>query len=151
MTFVTQRIGCASDRQTGPCDSGCSGGCATTKPTIAVVDDDETICDSLRWLLESAGYAVSCFGSAREFLDTSLKSRPACVLVDLDMPRITGIEFVPLLRRRYLDIPIIFITVDGDGRLTKPAALLDPAGIFSKPLDTDALLACIQQVMTDNC
>ena len=113
---------------------------------VLLVDDDEAIRDSLKWLLESAGYEVSCFNSARHFLDSIVEGRPACVVVDIDMPTMTGIEFVPLFRRRYLDVPVVFLTDDIEGRLARRAAVLEPAGLFAKPLDTDRLLSQIREV-----
>ena len=118
------------------------------KPRIVVIDDDPSACESLVWLLEAAGFPADGFISGHNFLDsTSPENRPACVIVDVDMPDVSGIELIPLLRRRYLGIPIVVITGYPDGRMAKPAARLEPDGFLTKPLDIVALLELMDELV----
>src|SRR6187399_2094652 len=74
-----------------------------TDATIFVVDDDSAFRESLRWLLEPLGYAVEAFASAKEFLESYKQGRCGCLVVDLRMPEMTGIELQEELNRRNID------------------------------------------------
>ena len=81
-----------------------------TSKLIAIIDDDESICDSLRDLFESAGLVARCFGSAKEFLESGLHRQAACLITDILMPKMSGLELQTRLKDEECDIPIIFIT-----------------------------------------
>src|SRR5260370_33957427 len=85
-----------------------------TSKLIAIIDDDESICDSLRDLMESAGLLARCFGSAGEFLESGLHRQVACLITDILMPKMSGLELQARLKEEECDIPIIFITAFGD-------------------------------------
>ncbi|HYD48850.1 MAG TPA: response regulator [Terriglobales bacterium] len=82
--------------------------------TIFVVDDDAAFRDSLRWLLEPLGYAVETYSSAREFLDGYKSGRCGCLVVDLRMPEMSGLELQEELNRRSIDLPVIVVTGHAD-------------------------------------
>ena len=81
-----------------------------TSGLIAIIDDDEAMQDSLRDLMEAAGLAARCFGSAEEFLESGLHRQAACLISDIRMPKMSGLELQARLKDEECDIPIIFIT-----------------------------------------
>lgn len=83
-------------------------------PTAYVVDDDESIRTLWRWLLESNGIAVQTFASAREFIDAYRQGGPGCLVLDLRLPGMSGLELQEYLRQREISIPIVFVTGHGD-------------------------------------
>jgi two-component system, LuxR family, response regulator FixJ len=85
-----------------------------TSKLIAIIDDDEAMQDSLRDLMEAAGFAARCFGSAEEFLKSDLHRRAACLIVDIRMPRMSGLELQAKLKEEECNVPIIFVTAHGD-------------------------------------
>src|SRR5580693_815885 len=84
---------------------------------IAIIDDDESICDSLRDLFESAGLMARCFGSAEQFLKYDLHCEVGCVITDILMPKMSGLELQARLKEEECDMPIIFITAFGDAKM----------------------------------
>ena len=88
-----------------------------TSKLIAIIDDDEAMQDSLRDLMEAAGLVARCFGSAEEFLESDLHTRAACLIVDIRMPRMSGLQLQARLKEEERNIPIIFITAHGDSRM----------------------------------
>ena len=109
-------------------------------PLIAVVDDDESVRESLPDLLKEFGYAVRAFSSGEEFLESGCVDRTDCLILDVAMPGITGPELQTELKNRKEDIPIIFITAHGD-ETTRPR-LLESGAVecLSKPFSEKALL-----------
>jgi len=87
---------------------------APTLPIAYVVDDDESIRTLWRWLLESNGIAVRTFATAKEFIDTYRHSGPGCLVLDLRLPGMSGLELQEYLRQRDVGIPIVFVTGHGD-------------------------------------
>jgi len=85
-----------------------------TPPTAYVVDDDESIRTLWRWLLESNGIAVQTFATAKEFIDAYSQGGPGCLVLDLRLPGMSGLELQEYLRQRDVAIPIVFVTGHGD-------------------------------------
>jgi DNA-binding NtrC family response regulator len=77
-----------------------------TSKLIAIIDDDEAMQDSLRDLMEAAGLVARCFGSAEEFLESDLHTRAACLIVDIRMPKMSGLELQARLKEEECNIPI---------------------------------------------
>lgn len=114
------------------------------KTTIIVVDDDEAARHSLGWLIKSWGYHVLSYDSATSYLrDTVRNGKPACVILDIHMPEINGLELYAMLKKQHPDIAVIFVTGHPNQDLAAKVRKLDTKGFFVKPLDTDALLHCI--------
>ena len=114
--------------------------------SVAVVDDDGSLRSSLARLFRSAGYSVSLFETATELLSSLPRSRPDCVVLDLQLPGMTGVE---LLRRFEVLVdppPVIVITGSDDERLREQCMLLGSRSYFRKPLDCDALLAAVREI-----
>lgn len=115
---------------------------------IYVVDDDDAFRDSLRWLLESAGYRVAAFPSAERFLASHRAGHGACLLLDVRMPGLSGIELQEELNRRGDGIPVIFLTGHGDVPMAVEAVKKGAFDFVEKPFGNSRLVALIEQVAT---
>ena len=114
------------------------------RPVVAVVDDDDGVRDSLRFLLETAGYDVVAYDSAEAYLNDQAARPPACLVLDQHMPQITGVELLDLLRTRGVRLPIALITGSPSDELARRANALGVARILEKPLTDDSLLRFVQ-------
>src|SRR6202021_1410169 len=88
-----------------------------TSNVIAIIDDDEAMQDSLHDLMEAAGLVARCFGSAEEFLESDSRTQAACLILDIHMPKMSGLQLQAKLKEEGCDIPVIFITAHGDPRM----------------------------------
>jgi FixJ family two-component response regulator len=113
--------------------------------TVYVVDDDEAVRDSLRWLLESTGYRVATYTSAERFLSSYKPGVASCLVLDVRMPGITGLELQQELNRRGATLPIIFITGHGDVPMAVNAVKSGAFHFLEKPFKDEQLLALIDQ------
>lgn len=111
---------------------------------LAVVDDDESVQSALRDLIESEGLSALCFGSAEEFLDSSVRHEASCLIVDIRMPGISGLELQTRLKTDRCRIPIIFITGRGDIPMTVRAMKGGAIDFLTKPVDSPALLKSVE-------
>jgi FixJ family two-component response regulator len=111
---------------------------------IAVIDNDESMQDSLQDLIESAGLVARCFGSAEEFLGSGLRRRAACVIADVRMPKMSGLELQARLKEEERDVPIIFITAYGNARMRIQAMRNGAVEFLAKPFDHQLLLKTIR-------
>src|ERR1700722_13158413 len=110
---------------------------------IGVVDDDESVRDALSSLIRSAGYRCELFPSAEAFLESNGVGQTDCMLLDVQMPGLSGIELQARLRRMNCPVPVIFVTAHSDDS-TRAKALGDGAKAFlAKPLSDDVLLTTI--------
>lgn len=116
--------------------------------TVTVVDDDEAMRDSLRWLLESAGYRVASFPSAERFLASYRPGHAACLVLDVRMPGLTGLELQQELNRRGAPLPIIFITGHGDVPMAVEALKNGAFHFLEKPFKGEKLLGLLEQAAT---
>jgi len=107
---------------------------------VYIVDDDEAVRDSLSALLESKGYAVTSFGSAPEFLETARSLSAGCVVVDIRMPEMDGLELQQRLIERSLGFPLIVITGHGDVPLAVRAMKAGAIDFIEKPFALEAIL-----------
>lgn len=111
---------------------------------VAVVDDDDAVRDSLRFLLEAAGYDVLTFGSAVEFLSSADIRALACVLVDQHMPRVTGLELVARIRVTRPELPVALMTGSPSAELAQRALDLGVTDMLEKPLQEQGLLQFVE-------
>src|SRR6201988_413628 len=118
-----------------------------TSKLIAIIDDDEAMQDSLRDLMEAAGLVARCFGSAEEFLETDLHTQAACLIVDIRMPKMSGLELQTRLRDEECDIPIIFITAHGDAGMRIQAMREGAVEFLTKPFDHQLLLKTVRAAL----
>jgi two-component system response regulator FixJ len=119
----------------------------TSKVLVHVIDDDEPMRDSLCFLLESAGYAAQTYETANQFLDTGAGLQGGCIVTDVRMPGMNGLELVRQLKSRGLSLPIVMITGHGDVPLAVEAMKAGVADFLEKPFDDDALLRAINAAM----
>ena len=118
-----------------------------TSRLIAIIDDDEAMQDSLRDLLEAAGLAARCFGSAEEFLKSDLHGKAACLIVDIRMPKMSGLELQAQLKEEECNVPIIFITAHGDARMRIQAMRRGAVEFLAKPFDHQLLLKRVRSAL----
>ena len=117
----------------------------TARDTIYIVDDDEAVRDSTRALLESYDHVVEDYASAREFLSAFDDLDDGCLLLDLNMPEMGGIEVLEILRDRGAGIAVIVVTAQSDTALLERARRAGAFALVRKPVD-DNLLGMIEQV-----
>jgi FixJ family two-component response regulator len=118
-----------------------------TSKLIAIIDDDEAMQESLRDLMEAARLVVRCFGSADEFLASGLYRQGACLITDINMPKMSGLELQTRLKDEECDIPIIFITAYGDARMRIQAMREGAVEFLAKPFDHHLLLKTIRAAL----
>src|ERR1700683_943933 len=118
-----------------------------TSKLIAIIDDDEAMQDSLRDLLEAAGLAARCFGSAEEYLKSDLHCRGACLIVDIRLPKMSGRELQAKLKEEECNVPIIFITAHGDARMRIQAMRRGAVEFLAKPFDHQLLLKRVRSAL----
>jgi FixJ family two-component response regulator len=114
---------------------------------IVIVDDDESMQDSLRDLIESAGLEARSFGSAEEFLESGLHRQAACLITDIRMPKMSGLELQSRLKEEECSVPIIFITAHGDARMRIRAMREGAVEFLSKPFDHQLLLKRVRAAL----
>lgn len=117
------------------------------EPTVFVVDDDRAMRKSLRWLIESVDLRVETFESAREFLDQYQLHRPGCVVLDVRMPGMSGLELQDHLREHEINIPIIIITGYGDVPMAVRAMKGGALDFIEKPVCDQVLLEHIHDAI----
>jgi FixJ family two-component response regulator len=118
-----------------------------TPKFIAIIDDDESTQESLRDLIESTGHVARCFGSAEEFLASGLQRQAACLIADILMPNMSGLQLQARLKDEGCNIPIIFMTAHGDARMRIRAMREGAVEFLSKPLDHQVLLKKLQAAL----
>ena len=111
---------------------------------IAIVDDDESVQDALQDLIEADGLKAKCFGSAEAFLESGLQRKAACLITDIRMPGMSGLELQARLKADGCKIPIIFITAHGDARVRIQAMREGAVEILMKPFDDHVLLSRVR-------
>ncbi len=117
------------------------------EPTVFVVDDDEEVRESIRWLLESVGLAVQTFASAQAFLDAYNPDQPGCVVLDVRMPEVSGLELQKKLLARGIEIPTIIVSAYGSVAVAVDAMKHGAVDFIEKPFSDQALLDRIQQAI----
>jgi FixJ family two-component response regulator len=111
---------------------------------VAVVDDDEAFRAALQRLLKSAGFAVRSFASAEEFLDCAQHQETGCLIADIRMPGMSGLDLQAKLNAEHCQIPIIFITAHGDETLRLQAMRGGAVKVLAKPFDSAILLESVR-------
>ena len=115
--------------------------------TVFVIDDDEAVRSALRLLLRAAGFAALTFSSAQEFLDGYSADRPGCVLLDVRMPGMSGLELQRQLNLRGAIVPVIFITGHGDVPMAVEAMQHGAFDFLQKPFRDQDLLDRVQRAL----
>ncbi len=114
-------------------------------PTVFVVDDDLAVRDSLCWLISAEKLPVQAFPSAEAFLETVRAEQPGCVIIDVRMPGMDGLEFQRELVKLYPALSTIVISGHGNLEIAGQAKAAGAMGYFEKPVDDKALLALVMK------
>ena len=123
------------------------GTVSNARPTIFVVDDDAAVRDALKLLLRSVGQAVETYGSAQEFLDAYSEDRAGCLVLDIRMPGMSGLELQQKLNEKHSILPIIFITGHGDVPMAVEAMQAGAVDFIQKPFRDQDLIDRINQAL----
>ena len=115
-------------------------------PLIAIVDDDESVRIGTTSLVRSFGYEVQTFGSAEDFLCSQERHDTSCLISDIQMPGLGGLELQQALAAENSPMPIIFITAYPDANIRQLALQAGAVGFLSKPFDGDTLMGCLERV-----
>ena len=120
----------------------------TSTPLVSIVDDDESVRESLRGLIRSIGLGVQTFASAEDFSRSEQLENTDCLILDVRMPGMSGLDLQRHLAASERDIPIIFITAHGSDEGTRARALRDGAVAYLiKPFSEDALLDAVDAAL----
>ena len=126
---------------------GRSGSMTSPSPTVFIVDDDVSARRSLARLVRVAGLSSEIFDSARAFLAAECGDRPGCIVLDVQMPEMTGPELQESLDRAGCALPIIFLSAHGDVSMTAAAMKKGAVDFLTKPVDCDVLFAAIERAI----
>ena len=118
-----------------------------TDQRVYIVDDDEAMRDSLAWLLESQGFAVDPYASAEDFLAAFRDGMPGCVVLDVRMPGMSGLEMYEKLNARHCTLPVIFITGHGDVPMAVSALKKGAVDFIEKPFGDKDMLRLVEQCL----
>lgn len=116
---------------------------ADARPTVFVVDDDASVRDAIGNLLESVGLRAKVFASAEEFWKAPRPNGPSCLVLDVRLAGVSGLEFQEQLAKANVSVPIIFITAHGDVPMTSRAMKAGAIEFLMKPFQKDELLAAV--------
>jgi FixJ family two-component response regulator len=121
-----------------------------TSSLLAILDDDKSVQIALRDLIESEGISTLCFDSAEQFLNSGTRQNAACLIADIRMPGMSGIELQAMLRADRCRTPIIFVTGRGDIPLAVTAMKEGASDFFTKPFDGTSLLNSVERALQQN-
>jgi two-component system, LuxR family, response regulator FixJ len=119
----------------------------TADPDVHVIDDDEAVRESIDFLLRSAGLSVRTYDSATSFLDAAPKIGAGCIVTDVRMPGLSGIDLLRRLGEMRIGLPVIIITGHGDVPLAVEAMKFGAVDFLEKPFDDDILLASVRAAL----
>lgn len=116
-------------------------------PMITIIDDDEAVRLATESLVRSLGLGASAFSSAEAFLSSPERHRTACVISDVQMPGLSGIDLQARLLSEGDTLPLIFITAFPEERLRSQASAAGAIGFLAKPFEGDAMIQCIDEAL----
>ena len=117
-------------------------------PDVCVVDDDHAVRESLQILLETMGYAIRAYGSGLAFLEEYSALEPGCVLLDVRMPKMSGLDVQKRLQAERPDLPVVIVTGHGDVKMAVQAMKAGAIDFIEKPFQEDALLASVRNALS---
>ena len=147
---VSDRAYPAGLREGGGSSRGMKTGRADL-PMVLVIDDDAGIRESIRGLLKSAGLRCECYETAEQFLQAKPPSGPRCLILDVSLPGMGGLEFQEQLKKTGLKIPVIFLTGRGDIPMTVRAMKSGAMEFLTKPFGDQDLLDAVQEALACDC
>ena len=118
-------------------------------PLVAIVEDDAALREATEALLASAGFATSSFSAAQQFLDSPLCARTRCLILDMQLPDMSGLQLQERMAAAHLNIPTILVTAaaDPEGRLRGRALRTGVLAVLRKPFDAEQLLAAVRAAL----
>lgn len=119
------------------------------RPIVYIVDDEESVLRAMKRLILSMGMDAETFASGQKFLDSGFRDRNACLIVDIKMPVMDGMEVQKKLVATGSKLPVIFITAIDNEEIRDEAKKIGVAGCFQKPVDDQALIDLIQWVLSN--
>jgi FixJ family two-component response regulator len=119
------------------------------RPTIYIIDDDASVRRALGRVMTSAGLDHQAFDSAEDFIALSLVEGPGCIVADMTMPGLSGLELKQALNLAHSELPLIFLTAHDTPESRKAAHESGAEGYFRKPVDTQALLDAVQWALNE--
>jgi FixJ family two-component response regulator len=119
-----------------------------SKPLISIVDDDESIREATKGLVRSLGYLAATFASAEEFLSSGHVNETSCLITDVQMPGLSGVELQRRLIAQGRLMPTIFVTAFPDDRTRTRVLTAGAIGYLSKPYDEESLIACLDTALS---
>ncbi|WP_231906364.1 response regulator [Cupriavidus gilardii] len=120
----------------------------TSPPVIAIVDDDISVRDAMGRLVRSFGLAVELYGAAADLLQSSTLNQIACVITDVQMPRMNGFALCEALRERGCHVPIIFMTAFSEQGHEQRAYAAGAACFVNKPFEDTEIIRCIERALS---
>jgi len=114
---------------------------------IAIVDDDDLMRSALQGMMKAVGWPAQAFASAEEFLKSGQQTQTACLIADIRMPGMSGLELQAKLNAEHCRIPTIFITAHGDAKMRMQALRAGAVEFMAKPFDDDALLESVRAAL----
>jgi FixJ family two-component response regulator len=117
---------------------------------VHLVDDDDAVRDSLKTLLESYGLDVRDYSSAPEFLANAAARDAGCLVLDLHLPVVSGLDLLAMMRQRKLSLPVVFITGRSDKETKERALRAGAVAFLDKPVKEDALIAALDEALGKN-
>lgn len=118
--------------------------------TVHIVEDDAAVCDSLSLLCETAGLSARCYPSPEAFLASNYDAMHGCIILDVRLPRMTGLQLHEELRRRGCRLPVIYLTAHGDIPMTVRAMQLGAIDFLTKPVNAAAFLERVRAIVEDS-
>ena len=114
---------------------------------VSIVDDDDAVRTATQTFIRSLGYKTAAFASAEDFLRAPERETAACLIADIQMPGMSGLDLQRELARKRPSLPIIFITAFPEERVREQAMAAGAAGMLAKPYEGDVLIACIEKAL----
>lgn len=124
-----------------------------TKPLIAIVDDDDSVCRAVRRLVRSAGMDARSFSSGEEFLQLVTRTSQlsiACIVLDVHMPGMTGLDVQARLAENGNSVPVVFITAHDDPSVRQRVLRAGAVAVFSKPLDNEVFIKAVVEAINNS-
>lgn len=118
--------------------------------TVCVIDDDPSVQRALRRLLQTGGYDVVVYGSGGEFLSAPRGQRPMCLVVDVRMPEMTGLDLLLTIAGTTLDVPMVMISGDADASTVERALSGGAVAFLPKPVEADALFDAVASALAED-
>jgi FixJ family two-component response regulator len=116
---------------------------------VSIVDDDESVREATKGLVRSLGYSAAAFSSAEEFLNSDRLNDTSCLITDVQMPGLSGVELQDHLIQQGLNLPIIFVTAYPEDRIRAHVLAAGAVDFLSKPVDDDQLIVSLDTALRD--